>query len=55
MFFTPTPTFGSSGGPIVDTENGCVVGLIRGTRLDNRVKGLQGWGTSSESIYEVIL
>ena len=53
MFFGAIPTPGSSGGPIVDIETGSVVGLIRGSRLDNRVQGLRGWATSSESIYEV--
>jgi hypothetical protein len=53
MFFSAIPTPGSSGGPIVDLESGSVVGVIRGSRLDNRVAGLRGWATSSESIYEV--
>jgi hypothetical protein len=53
MFFSAIPTPGSSGGPIVDLESGSIVGVIRGSRLDNRVAGLKGWATSSESIYEV--
>jgi len=53
MFFSAIPTPGSSGGPIVDLESGFVVGVIRGSRLDNRIAGLRGWATSSESIYEV--
>lgn len=44
---------GSSGGPIIDLESGAVVGVIRGSRLDNRIVGLSGWATTTESIYEV--
>jgi hypothetical protein len=44
---------GSSGGPVIDIESGAVVGLIRGSRLDNRIAGLRGWATTSESIFEV--
>lgn len=53
MFFSAIPTPGSSGGPIIDLESGSVIGVIRGSRLDNRVAGLRGWATPSESIYEV--
>jgi S1-C subfamily serine protease len=54
MFITPIPTPGSSGGPIIDLEDGAVVGVVKGSRMDNRVAGLKGWATSAESIYEVI-
>jgi hypothetical protein len=54
MIVTPIPTPGSSGGPIIDLENGAVVGVVRGSRMDNRIAGLKGWATSAESIYEVI-
>jgi hypothetical protein len=54
MLITPIPTPGSSGGPIIDLENGAVVGVLRGSRMDNRIAGLKGWATSAESIYEVI-
>lgn len=47
------PTSGSSGGPLVNGENGCVVGMISGRRMDNRVEGERGWGCSSEGIFEM--
>lgn len=53
MFFEPLPTPGSSGGPIVDEESGAVVGVMLGTRMDNRVVGVRGWGVPSETIFEV--
>lgn len=53
MLFKPPPTAGSSGGPIIDEETGAVVGVMLGTRMDNRVEGLRGWGVPSESIFEV--
>jgi hypothetical protein len=55
MSFTPIPTAGSSGGPIVDEESGAVVGLIRGSELDNRNEGLRGWAIPAEAIYEVFI
>ena len=53
LYFTPLPTPGSSGGPIVDEENGAVVGVMLGTRMDNRIEGVRGWGVPSEAIFEV--
>lgn len=53
MLFKPPPTAGSSGGPIIDEETGAVVGVMLGTRMDNRVEGLRGWGVPSESIFEM--
>ncbi|KAJ6604409.1 hypothetical protein DFH09DRAFT_1018509 [Mycena vulgaris] len=53
MLFSALPTPGSSGGPIVDEESGAVVGIMLGTRMDNRVEGVRGWGVPSESIYEM--
>ncbi|KAF8971582.1 hypothetical protein BDZ97DRAFT_1252714 [Flammula alnicola] len=53
LLFTPLPTAGSSGGPIIDEESGAVVGVMLGTRMDNRVEGVRGWGVPSESIFEV--
>ncbi|KAJ6574860.1 hypothetical protein B0H19DRAFT_1126070 [Mycena capillaripes] len=53
MLFSPLPTSGSSGGPIVDEETGAVVGVILGTRMDNRVEGVRGWGVPSETIFEM--
>ena len=53
MLFTPFPTAGSSGGPIVDEETGAVVGMMLGSRLDDVVQGTRGWGIPSETIYEV--
>ncbi|KAF5312637.1 hypothetical protein D9619_003318 [Psilocybe cf. subviscida] len=52
LLFTPLPTAGSSGGPIIDKESGAVVGVMRGTLMDNRVEGLRGWGAPSETIFE---
>ncbi|KAF9535581.1 hypothetical protein CPB83DRAFT_20643 [Crepidotus variabilis] len=43
LFFTPIPTAGSSGGPIIDKETGAVVGVILGSRMNNRVEGMLGW------------
>ncbi|KAF7339676.1 hypothetical protein MSAN_02182600 [Mycena sanguinolenta] len=53
MLFSPLPTPGSSGGPIVDEESGAVVGVVLGTRMDNRVEGVRGWGVPSETIFEM--
>ena len=55
MLFTPFPTAGSSGGPIVEESSGTVVGMTLGSRQDDRVQGVRGWGTPSESIYEVMV
>jgi hypothetical protein len=53
LLFTPIPTAGSSGGPIIEEESGAVVGVMLGTRMDNRVEGTRGWGVPSEIIFEV--
>ena len=53
MLFQPLPTPGSSGGPIVDEESGAVVGVVIGSRMDNRIVGTRGWGVPSETIFEV--
>jgi len=53
MLFSPLPTPGSSGGPIVDEESGAVVGVMLGTRMDNRVEGVRGWGIPAETIFEL--
>lgn len=53
MLFTPFPTAGSSGGPIVDEESGAVVGMMLGSRLDSHVRGVRGWGIPVETIYEM--
>ncbi|ETW87484.1 hypothetical protein HETIRDRAFT_99831 [Heterobasidion irregulare TC 32-1] len=53
MLFKPPPTAGSSGGPIVDEETGAVVGVMLGTRMDNRVEGVRGWGVPAEAIFEM--
>lgn len=29
------------------------MGMMLGTRMDNRVEGVRGWGVPSESIFEV--
>jgi len=53
LLFEPLPTPGSSGGPIVDEESGAVVGMMLGTRMDNRVEGMRGWGVPAETIFEM--
>ncbi|KAL4243125.1 hypothetical protein ABKN59_000972 [Abortiporus biennis] len=53
MLFKPLPTPGSSGGPIIDEESGAVVGMMLGTRMDNRVEGVRGWGVPAETIFEM--
>ncbi|KAJ3998448.1 hypothetical protein F5050DRAFT_1544675, partial [Lentinula boryana] len=55
LLFSPLPTAGSSGGPIIDEETGAVIGVMLGTRMDNRVEGTRGWGVPSETIFEVSL
>jgi hypothetical protein len=52
--FTPLPTSGSSGGPIVDEDTGAVVGIVLGSQMDgSRVDGMRGWGVPAEVIFEV--
>ncbi|KII93456.1 hypothetical protein PLICRDRAFT_99929 [Plicaturopsis crispa FD-325 SS-3] len=53
MLFKPLPLAGSSGGPIVDEQSGAVVGVMLGTRMDNRVEGTRGWGVPAETIFEM--
>ncbi|KAH8100567.1 hypothetical protein BXZ70DRAFT_159668 [Cristinia sonorae] len=53
LLFQPLPTPGSSGGPIIDEESGAVIGVMLGTRMDNRVAGVRGWGVPSETIFEM--
>ena len=54
MMFTPLPTSGSSGGPIVDEDTGAVVGMVLGSQMDgSRVDGIRGWGVPAEVIFEV--
>ncbi|THH16755.1 hypothetical protein EW146_g3929 [Bondarzewia mesenterica] len=53
LLFKPPPTAGSSGGPIIDEETGAVVGIMLGTRMDNRVEGTRGWGVPAETIFEM--
>jgi hypothetical protein len=54
MMFTPLPTSGSSGGPIVDEDTGAVVGMILGSQMDgSKVDGICGWGIPAEVIFEV--
>ncbi|KAJ9100611.1 hypothetical protein QFC21_003655 [Naganishia friedmannii] len=47
------PTHGSSGGPIIDSTTGAVVGMTSGRRMDNRVEGERGWGAAAEGIFEM--
>lgn len=37
----------------MDEESGAVIGVMLGTRMDNRVEGVRGWGVPSEAIFEV--
>ncbi|GJE85958.1 hypothetical protein PsYK624_020380 [Phanerochaete sordida] len=53
LLFEPIPTPGSSGGPIVDEESGAVVGIVLGSRMDNRIEGMRGWGVPAEMIFEM--
>ncbi|PPQ98962.1 hypothetical protein CVT24_003458, partial [Panaeolus cyanescens] len=53
MLFRPLPTVGSSGGPLVDENSGSVVGVMLGSRMDNRIEGVRGWGVPSETIFEM--
>jgi len=54
MMFTPLPTSGSSGGPIVDEDTGAVVGMVLGSQMDgSRVDGMRGWGVPAEIIFEM--
>jgi len=47
MYFMPEPTWGSSGGPIVDEMSGAVVGVVLG------VEHGRGWGVPAETIFEM--
>ncbi|KAJ7900094.1 hypothetical protein B0H14DRAFT_3080476 [Mycena olivaceomarginata] len=51
--FAGRETEDRAGGPIVDEESGAVVGVMLGTRMDNRVEGVRGWGVPSETIFEM--
>ncbi|KAE9410832.1 hypothetical protein BT96DRAFT_912272 [Gymnopus androsaceus JB14] len=53
LLFSPLPTAGSSGGPIIDEETGAVIGVMLGTRMYSRVEGTRGWGVPSETIFEM--
>ncbi|KAF8895058.1 hypothetical protein CPB84DRAFT_1273220 [Gymnopilus junonius] len=53
LFFTPLPTAGSSGGPIIEEESGAVIGVMLGTRMENHVEGVRGWGVPAETIFEM--
>ncbi|KAJ7107658.1 hypothetical protein C8R43DRAFT_905709 [Mycena crocata] len=53
LLFSQIPTPGSSGGPIVDEESGAVVGVVLGSRMDNRVEGIRGWGVPAEAVFEM--
>jgi len=52
MMFTPLPTSGSPGRPIVDEDTGAVIGMVLGSQMDvSRVDGMRGWDV--EVIFEV--
>jgi S1-C subfamily serine protease len=54
LLFTPVPTPGSSGGPIVDEESGAIVGVVLGSRTDFGSEE-RGFGVPSEAIFEVCI
>ncbi|KAK0551534.1 hypothetical protein OC846_003249 [Tilletia horrida] len=49
---TPFPPPGSSGGPIVSLKDGCVVGVVRGSRT-SVLEGHRGDGVPAEKIFEM--
>ncbi|KAF8320568.1 uncharacterized protein EI90DRAFT_3080647 [Cantharellus anzutake] len=53
MLFSTMPSPGSSGAPIIDEENGSVIGVITGHGMVNRIEGQRGFGTPAEAIYEM--
>ncbi|KAG8907502.1 hypothetical protein FRB99_003875 [Tulasnella sp. 403] len=53
LVFSPLPTLGTSGAPVIDAETSSVVGVITGTRMYNRVAGLKGWATPAEALLEL--
>ncbi|KAF9505636.1 hypothetical protein BS47DRAFT_1306328 [Hydnum rufescens UP504] len=53
ILYSPIPTPGSSGGPIVDEESGAVIGMVTGHERSNRVEGHRGFGTPAEAIFHV--
>lgn len=52
---TTIPTPGSSGGPIVDLDTGAVVGIIRGSTKSYGDRGVRGFGTPAEKVFDVRL
>ena len=32
-----------------------MVGVVLGSRMDNRIEGMRGWGVPAEMIYEVCI
>ena len=51
--FSPIPSPGSSGAPIIDEESGSVVAVVTGHGTINRIEGHNGFGTPAEAIFEV--
>ena len=53
MSFTALPTPGSSGGALVDTTTGAVVGVVRGAQAAYGDKQQRGFATPAEKVFEV--
>lgn len=53
ILFSPIPSPGSSGAPIIDEESGSVVAIVTGHGTINRIEGNNGFGTPAEAIFEM--
>ncbi|EJT99532.1 hypothetical protein DACRYDRAFT_117763 [Dacryopinax primogenitus] len=52
LVFLPLPTASSSGGPIMASESGAVIGIIIGDRVEG-VRGQKGWAVPAEAVFEM--
>jgi S1-C subfamily serine protease len=53
MSCTVVPRAGSSGSPIIDVENGSVIGIMRGAVQGYGDRMKRGFATPAEKIFEV--